>query len=884
MKAEKFLPPKWIDGLLSWFCKEEVLENVQGDLHEIYQRRVSKYGRRNADLLFIRDVLGFIRPRLVKRLEGGLQLNQYGIFKNYFKTSLRSIKRNALFSAINVVGLAISMSVGILMIVLLSELYSFDDLHEKKDRIYRVTTNKKSEFQDEFALDLHATASHYIADKIEAQIPDVEQVLVLRLNMTADLKTEERAIATSGYYATPSFFDVFSFELIKGNPQTALKNPGAIILTESASKKLFGDSDPIGKTVSVDGNRDFRSAIVTGIVEDPPINSHLNFEILVSMKTMETSLVERRINFKRNPGAFTRSYVYLVLKEEAKLEKIESLMMDMVADYNSRHDSIFHSLQPMKEIVTVNAWNQPGPTFPKQKIYMMIGLTLIVLLSACFNYTNLSLARALRRSKEIGIRKVTGASRLQIFSQFMTEAVLLSLIALIVGVGMYFLIKPIFLNLPYQSAGDRAMFLLEIAPIHLFYFSLFAVVVGCIAGFLPALVLSKLKASILFGDAEKVRLLSRINVRQALITIQFVLSISLIMCAVIVHKQYKYVLNYDLGYDTENIVNINIEGDYIDLLENEYAKMSEVVETSRSSVVLGTGSADLGDAMSEDKGNRIMFSSNYVGKNYLDMHGFELVAGSGFLTPLNEGQTQNNIVVNETFLKELKLGSPDEAIGKNIWHYKKKMKITGVVRDFISKSLHGEVVKAFAFLNESPIRGGRILGVKIASNNLLATMEKLEKSYKELDPVHPFHATFYDDQITKTYGRSKTTYTLISSLALLAISISTLGLLGMAVFTTETRMKEISIRKVLGAGMSNLILLLSRGFLGMIAIAAVIAIPVTLYIVDDMILSKFLYRTDMGPMETLSGFVMVLLIGVLTVGWQIRTAVIQNPADLLRDE
>lgn len=882
MKTKVSLPPKWADRLLSWFCKDGVLENIQGDLHEIYHKRAGMLGRQRANLLFVRDVLSLLRPRLIKKFEGSHHANQYGVFKNYFKTSVRSIRHNALFSGINVVGLAISMSVGILMIVLLSELQSFDNFNEKKDRIYRVTTSRKALFQGE--AEYFASTSHWIAGQIEAQIPSVEQVLVLDREMTADLKTDDKGIAVTGYYATASFFDVLSFKLKKGNPQRALQNPGAIVLTESAARKLFGDSDPMDKTITVEGNPDFRIGKITGIVEDPPINSHLDFEALVSMKTMENSLVPRRRYFQNNPGSYAQSYVYLVLTEGANVADIESTMAAIMADLNSRGVPSRLSLQPMKEFATRDVGSQPGPTFSKQKLDVMIGLTIVVLLSACFNYTNLSLVRALRRSKEISVRKITGATRLQIFSQFMTEAILLSLIALIVGVGLFFLIKPEFLNLRNLTAGGRAMFLLDIAPIHLFYFFLFALVIGCLAGFFPALFLSKLKASALFNDASKIKLFSGVSVRQTLITCQIALSIGLIMCAVIVHKQYNYILNYDLGYDTENIVNINIQGDYIDVLENEYAKIAGVVETSRSSVILGTRNGMMADAKPEDRSDTIMFSCNYIDSKYLDMHGFELIAGTGFLTPLKHGELQNTIIVNEGFLKELELGSPEEAIGKQIWYFDEvKLEVQGVVKDFISKSLDAETPEAFGFLN-GETEESRVLGVKIASNDLLATLEKLEKSYKKLDPVHPFEATIYDEQIAKTYEDSKTTYTIISFLAFLAISISTLGLLGMAVFTMETRMKEISIRKVLGAGIRNLILLLSGSFLVMITIAAAIAIPATRYIVDDVILNEFLYRTEIGLMETLSGLVIVLLIGVLTVGWQVRTAAVQNPADLLRDE
>jgi putative ABC transport system permease protein len=292
----------------------------------------------------------------------------------------------------------------------------------------------------------------------------------------------------------------------------------------------------------------------------------------------------------------------------------------------------------------------------------------------------------------------------------------------------------------------------------------------------------------------------------------------------------------------------------------------------------------MGDAMPEDRSDTIMFNCNYIDSKYLKMHGFELLAGTGFLTPLEDEEIQNSIIVNEGFLKALELGSPEEAIGKQIWYFDEvKLKIQGVVKDFVSKSLDAESPGAFGFLNGG-MDENKILGVKIASNDLLTTLAKLEKSYKELDSVHPFEATFYDDQIANTYQDSKTTYTLISFLAFLAITISSLGLLGMAIFTIETRMKEISVRKVLGAEIMNLILLLSRSFLVMMAIAAAIAIPVTRYIVDVVILKNFLYRTEIGFIETLSGLVIVLLIGGLTVGWQVRRAAVQNPADILRDE
>lgn len=881
MKPKSSLPPKWADRLLSLICRNEVLENIQGDLYEIYQMRVRIHGKRKANLLYIRDVLSVLRPRLIKTVERGPSLLYYGIFKNHLKTSIRTIRHNALFSGINVIGLALSMSVGILMIVLLSELQSFDDFHEKKDRIYRVTTSRKPLLTGE--AEVFASAPHWIGDQIKTQIPGVEKVLVLDREMTAELKTQDKGIVASGYYTTAEFFDVLSFNLKKGNPHTLFNDPGSIVLTEGAAKKLFGDSDPVDKILTVENNPDFKTGKVTGVIEDPPYNSHLSFDVLVSMKTKENSLDIRRRSFSKNPRLYAQSYVYLVLAGDASVANIESAISNVVAIHNSSGVPHRYSLQPMKEFVTREAGLQPGSIFAKKKIEVMVSLTVIVLLSACFNYTNLSLVRALRRSKEISVRKITGASRFQIFLQFMTETMVLTLFAAIVGVCIFFFIRTEFLSLGSLTSGGRSMLLLNLLPDHFFYFLLFAVVVGFVAGFFPSLILSKLKVNTLF-DAGKLKLFYAINGRQILITCQTALSIGLIMCAVIVHKQYRYVLNYDLGYNTENIINVTVTGDYIELLENEYGKMPEVVEMSRSSMILGTREMLPGDAMPEDRSDTILFSSNYIDSRYLDMHGFELIAGTGFKTPLKEGQPQNTIIVNEGFLKRLGLGVAREAIGKKIWYFDEhKLEIQGVVKDFISKSLDTEAPEAFGFLNGYPNENS-ILGVKVVGNDLTETISKLEEAYRKLDPTHPFKATLYDDEIARTYEDSRATYVVVSFLALLAISISTLGLLGMAVYLIETRKKEICIRKVLGAEVRNVLILVSARFVAMIIVAAIIAIPITHYVVDKKILSEFLYRTEIGVFEMLSGLITVLIVAVLSIGWQVRNVVIQNPADSLREQ
>lgn len=266
------------------------------------------------------------------------------------------------------------------------------------------------------------------------------------------------------------------------------------------------------------------------------------------------------------------------------------------------------------------------------------------------------------------------------------------------------------------------------------------------------------------------------------------------------------------------------------------------------------------------------------------MHEFKVLAGTTFLNPLTEGGDAKYIVVNEGLLNELDLGTPDEAIGKTISYNGTKVSILGVVKDFVDIGLTKKLFNSFAFVYPVGTEQYKSLAVKFRSTNLHSMMEELKKDYESLDPIHPFEFNFYDDQIANNYRQQKVTYTLISFLAFLAISISMLGLLGMAVFTTESRIKEISIRKVLGAGLTSLMLLLSRGFLMLMVLAGLLAIPITLYIVDHMVLNEFLYRAEIGLIEILSGFAIVMVIGVLIIGWQIRMAAVQNPADLLRND
>lgn len=879
-------PPYWPVKLLRYFLKQCYLEEIEGDMQERFQDNLEAFSVKKARRLYVLDTLKLMRAALMKRMSGDLKLNHYGMFRNYLKTSIRNIKRNTLFSGINIIGLAISMSVGVLMILFLSEIHSFDQFHDKGNKIYRVTST--NEFMDKE----HnwATSSIFIADQVAEQGPGIENVAVMRFGLSAEVKAKSDFVDISGFYTTPSFFEVFSFKLLEGNPETALSEPNGVVLTESIAKKLFGSKEAVGKSLELESTGGWQNrtinGVVTGIIEDPPINSHIQFEALVSLKTYEqpASGSGWSSDFRTNPGDFQSNYVYLTLDSLGKKEEIESIMDKIITQsYPGVEPPVTHRLQPLRTCVTDDSYlNLPGPSFSRNKIYIMIGLTLIVILSACFNYTNLSMARSLRRVKEVGIRKVNGATGYQIFGQFVGEAVILSFCALAFGLILFLIIKPHFLDLPDVISRGRSMFHLGIGSTHIFWFLALALVIGLIAGCLPAFFLSRLRILRTLQQEGKGKLFSGINLRKGLTVLQFTLSMGLVMCSVLIYKQYQYAMNYELGYETENIVNIRIKGDYADLLENDYAAISEVLETSRSKRTLGYSTV-FGTIESEDKSKTIRFLMNEVDNKYLDMHDFKLLAGSNFLKPLTKNGTPEHIIINEELLKSLDIASPEDAIGSHVWFNDQQLEIIGVVEDFLTTSLTWEVDKKFGFV-QSSLHDDGILGVKLQGMDKLGALKKLERKFKERDPDHPFEADFYNDLLAISYREYKSMYTIISFLAFLAISISTLGLLAMVVFSVETRIREISIRKILGADVNDLLTLLSRGFLIMVVISALISIPTTVYIVDKWVLNEFTDKIEVGPIEMLSGFIMVFLIGMFTIGWQVRTVTAQNSTDVLRQD
>jgi len=871
---KKDLPPKWAQQFLAWYCKPDLLEDLQGDLNEYFERNVNSQGIKKARLIYILDVLKFFRSYTVRKPEFFHLLIQWIMIGSYIKTSTRSMVRNKLFSTINIVGLAISMSVGLLLIGLLSDMFAYDAFHTKKDRIYRVISLYRHLDQENSAY--NASTSLRTGKAIQESVPGVEDIAVFRRGFEGDVKLDAKTVPLEGLWANEATLHVFTFPLLQGDAATALKNPFSIVLTEKSAKKLFGEGEAIGKTVTLKE----KEYTITGVMKDVPRFSHVHFDMLASLSTREITQKDNK-----NELAWDNmwsGYVYLLLPENTNLETLQYNLNAMIAweDQTVKNIHIQLALQPLNEIAMGKDLNNPiGPVMDKNVVWMVGVLSFVVLLSACFNYTNLSIARSLKRSREVGIRKVIGALRGHVLGQFITEAIMISLCALLFSFVLFLLLRPYFLSI---NPRIQEMLQLDLSPQLIACFILLAVVVGTTAGFFPALFFSRINAIQVLKSNFSLRMFRNLNVRKTLIVLQYTVSIAFIAATLISYKQYRHLLSFDLGFQTENILNIQLQNNKPELLIKELAEIPEVKQISKSAIVTSIGNYWTTNVKYINPEDSADICFNKVDENYLPLHGHRLLAGKNF-TPKAGKSGEEEVIVNEQFLKRFQIGGQDpmKALDEIIIADGVKRKIVGVLKDFHYGRVESRIFEVMLIYSADE---AEIINAKINSSDLPATMAKIEKAWHHIDNVHPLEAKFYDESIERAYGEYSAMLKIIGFLAFLAICISSMGLLGMVVFTTETRLKELSIRKVLGASDGSLIYLLSKSFLILLALSALIALPATYLYFDRIVLASITYHAPITISELLFGVLIVMGMAMLMIGFQTLKAARSNPAEVLKTE
>jgi ABC-type antimicrobial peptide transport system permease subunit len=795
---------------------------------------------------------------------------------NYFKIALRSMLKHRIFSFINIFGLAISLSACLLMLSIIVVQYSYDEFHADAEQIYRInsTHHTGGDFPHTFA-----TATPALLDYFEHHAPEVENTVVLKKGFGGDFSANDRIIPAKGLYASEDFLQTFTFPLQSGNPETALQEPFSLVLTQKVAEKFFGQQDPIGQMMSLAGLGEFK---VTGLMADPPTNTHIKFEVLASYETLPALDRQGKTDVQTdNWQSLYDHYVYVKLQEGVGAEQLSAYFPQISQANYQENDPIRaeFTLQRLGEITpapTAQIVNQLAPTMPAMFIYFMAGLVLVVMLSACFNYTNLSVARALSRAKEVGVRKVVGARRRQLFMQFISEAVIVSLLSLVLAVLMLQLLEPAFYNLLDEEGRSLISFATGYS-IYV-YFGIFALLVGLIAGVFPALLLSRFNPVQVLKKLTDVKVSGGMSWRKALITAQFALSFIFLITTMIIYEQFQYAMNKDMGFAQENVLQIALQGNSYEQLSQLMRQHKDVQEVSAASYTLASGHLS-GAYFKKSAEDSLSIHYISVSPSFAENMELEMVAGEAYPENTDSGREQF-VVFNESAVRAMGYESPAEAVNELLYVDGEEVRISGVVRDFHYMPVM-QRIESFA-LRYRP-EEFQYMQLKLSSTNIQATLSELEEMWQQLDKVHPFKAEFYDEQVAEALFGFNILMKVIGYMTFLSISIACLGFLGISIYTAETRMKEISIRKVLGAEVYQLSFYFMKSFLKLLLIAMLIGLPLA-YLGNTMWLENIAYRREIGVGVLLLGAGSLLTLALLIVGSQAIKLAFINPVKTLRNE
>ena len=797
------------------------------------------------------------------------------MLKNYLLTALRNIYRHKGFSFLNIIGLSLSMSVCMLIIVVIVDQFSYDQQHTKKDRIYRI---QSIDNMSDFSFNRYASTPFPLADELINNYPFVEEVAFIRNTLNGDGVYNETRIPVSGFYSNSAFFKVFNFKLKSGHPDKILDKPFTIVLMEDIATKYFGNEDPVGKFLQIDSIGNFE---VVGIIEKNNKKSHIQFEAIASKSTLTSLENSGKIkDLLGNWKKYWTNYTYLLLQENSDLKDVQSALdkisIEKYKDEEKYDVSFF--MQPLGKIVPGPLMgNELGFYLPRIFVIFLAGLALIIIISAAFNYTSLSLARSLLRAKEVGVRKTVGASKGQIIIQFLLEAVLISLFALI---GAWLLLQ---ILLP-AFAGMQMMSLLEIRPEQnftvIFWFLLFALLTALFSGLLPAIFISAFNPINVLKGVTNIKLFSRLTLRKILLIAQYSFSIIFVISIILIFRQMNFMINAEMGFDRDVVYNVRLNGHDIKKVYHHYSQIPGVVELSAASHIPGLG--NLWDTEikldPQDENSKADYFS--VDKNYIQTMGLELIAGENFPQDIST-ENEKFIIINEKAVEQFNLGSPHEALGTSfILDDSINVEVIGVVKDYKYVALFMPLKSLVLRINPKSFR---VAVLRLNSANMVSTVDRIKKDWSKIDPVHEIEGDFLDANIREFYSFFEDILYTVGFASLLAIVIAGLGMFGMATYSMQTRIKEIGVRKVFGAQARSIMYLISRSYIKMLLIAAIIAGPLG-YLINNLWLQYLAHHVSFGFLTVVAGILIIMVVGIITISSQTLNAANINPAKSLKYE
>ena len=869
-------PPKFAERILSSIANKKDKVSILGDMDEEYNRIAREKGNLIAKLWYWTHVLVSLPAYIFYNLKWVITM-----FKNYMKIAIRQFLRHKGYSIMNLANLSVGMAVFILVLLYVLYELSFDRYHKNADNIYRVIWHQPgnyfrgSDFFDHTQGPLAPTLMNECPEVVSAaRLQFVNNILVSYDNKSF----LENDIA----FADPEIFEIFYFKLTQGNIKDVFEHPNSVFLSEKTAEKYFGHEDPIGKNITISYRGSFNYTVM-GIIKNVPKNSHFHPEFVIPFKTY---ISLRNADISRwFPSWFC--YTYCLLKEGADTRQLEKKLAAILEKNNVK--IVFEDigrllLQPLKNIHLYSHINgEISDNGDIKYIYIFLSAAFLVLIISCFNYMNLAASRSAGRSREVGIRKVVGSYRRQLFIQFVGESVFFTGIAFLISILLVIFLLP-----PFNAFIGRDISLNLVKNKHLlFILPGLILFVGLFAGIYPAVFVSSLKPASVLGGSSKWISKKKIF-RNFLVSTQFVMSVILIIGSIVVRNQLNYIRNMDVGFEKEKVIVLNLRDPDLrgntESLKNEFLKNPNILSVSSSAYLPDRidsfdsyrrpGEQDKNYGM-EELGNLITFYEGFIDQDFIDLYGIKLLEGRNFSKEFSEDD-QESVIVNETAARMLSKNSP---LGVIFGGGSKTRKVIGVVADFNFHSLHSPIKPLILRFGTS---FSQYISVKIKGINIPETIIFMQIKMKSFTP-YPFEYRFFDEMFDETYRTEQQMGTLLGSFTLLAVFLACLGLFGLSAYSTVQRTKEIGIRKVLGAGVSDIIYLLFTEFTKWVLIANIAAWPIAYFIMNRW-LQQFAFRIKPNIFLFLLTGVLVTLVSILTVSVRSLKAARANPVNSLRYE
>ena len=789
------------------------------------------------------------------------------MIKNFFKLTFRNLRKSKTYSVINITGLAVSLAASILLLLWAKDEISFNGFNKNIDNLYTVA----SKFTPDGKEIIWGSTAAPLAVFAKKELPEVQDVCRTSDKYDGSLYeyNNKKFLEPKGGLVDASFFTMFSFPLVKGDAKKPFTDDLSVILSETTAAKFFGNEDPIGKSIKADDKKTYH---ITGVMKDMPANSNIRYNMLFNFDLLNRNYDGKGYWKSLNGDWGNYNYsTYLLLKPGVNATALGKKMADM---HRKNQDGEFtktlnYLVFPLSRL---HLYGIDGKSDGMAIVSVFFIVAIIILLIACINYVNLVTARATKRAKEISMRKIIGATRGHLFRQFLGESLVLFVISLVVATGLIYAVMPLYNDI----AGKEIVFHFY-SPEVLAVYGLTMVAIFVMAGIYPAITLSSFKPlQALKGKISGFG--NKGTFRKVLVTVQFTFSIVLIVSTIIIGRQLKYIRQKDLGFDKENIFTINMRaiGDHYDAAKAGLLKQPGILGVTNSGADILDNGSSTGDADWEGKkpGQSFIVGQMAVEKNFLQVLNLKLAAGKGFSgTPADS----TNYILNETAIAEMGMKDP---IGKTFTFHDRKGVIAGVVKDFHFKNLHNKIDPMILFYNP----GWKWkMYVKTTAKDAPKALAAAERMWKQYNADYAFEYTFLDDAFDSMYKSDSRVGELFNCFAVITILISCLGLFGLVTYTAETKVKEIGVRKVLGAGVPQIVNMLSKEFLQLVVIAAAIAFPLAWYGLTKF-LEGYAYRTGLSWWVFAVAGLLTFIIAIATISFQAVKAALANPVRSLRTE